>query len=400
MMHSPEYWLPVLIILVVSLGLYAWYRERRLRYKPYYKLKNIPAHADAYPTVAPKHAICLIGDTGNITDPVHDPIAKLLRNWLAENLDFGTLIFLGDNIYPIGLPPVGHKTRAIAEKRLKVQLDLVREYPGQVFFISGNHDWNKGRINGLEYVLRQEEYITSYLNRPHCYLPSGGCPGPVVRHLSEEVMLLFINTQWWVQKGIRPIGKTFNCSTESEADFFDQLEDLLQLHSQKQIIIAAHHPLYSNAMHGGKFTLKQHVFPLTAAHKKFYVPLPVAGSIYPVYRKLYGPEEDMSNPRYRRLRKKLLQIFQKHKNIVYAAGHDHNLQYFAIKNNHYLVSGSGSKTAFVQSGGRATFVHEHKGFFVLDFFDAHNIWLSAIEPPLGTTSDKYKVAFRKKINNF
>lgn len=397
-MHPPEYLLPALLIIIICLALYAWYRERRLRYKPYYKVKNILFQSDSYPNVAPKHAICLVGDTGNITDPVQDPVAKLLRTWLDENPVNGTLIFLGDNIYPVGLPPIGHKTRAIAEKRLKVQLDLVREYTGQVFFISGNHDWNKGRANGLEYVLRQEEYITKYLNRPHCYLPSGGCPGPVVHHLSEEVMIVFINTQWWVQKGVRPIGKTYNCTTESEADFFHQLEELLQLYTHKQIIIAAHHPLYSNAMHGGKFTLKQHVFPLTAAHKKFYVPLPLAGSIYPVYRKLYGPEEDMSNPRYRRLRKKLLQLFQTHKNIVYAAGHDHNLQYFAIKNNHYLVSGSGSKTAFVQSGGRATFVHEHKGFFVLDYFDANNIWLSALEPPRINTTDNYTIAFRKKIN--
>ncbi|MDQ4139916.1 MAG: metallophosphoesterase [Bacteroidota bacterium] len=396
-MHIPEYLLPALLVLILVIGLYALYRERKIRYKPYYKKKLIPFTSDFYPKKAPEHAICLIGDTGNITDPDHDTIVKLLQNWMVENPINGTIIFLGDNIYPIGLPPVGHKTRNIAEKRLKVQLDLVREYPGQVFFISGNHDWNKGRANGLEYVLRQEEYITKYLNRPHCYLPEGGCPGPIVRHLSDEVMLIFINTQWWVQKGVRPVGKTFNCSTQSEADFFKQLEELLVLYPHKQIIIAAHHPLYSNALHGGKFTLKQHVFPLTAAHKKFYVPLPVAGSIYPVYRKLYGPEEDMSNPRYRRLRRKLLQLFHKHKNIIYAAGHDHNLQYFAIKNNHYLVSGAGSKTAFVQSGGRATFVHEHKGFFVVDYFNSDNIWLSALEPPQPGKSDKYTVAFRRKI---
>ena len=30
---------------------------------------------------------------------------------------------------------------------------------GKIFFISGNHDWNKGRRNGYEYILRQEEYL-------------------------------------------------------------------------------------------------------------------------------------------------------------------------------------------------------------------------------------------------
>ena len=396
-MNIPEYLLPALVILFIFLGLFAWFRERRLRYKPYYKPVGKSFVADTYPEYAPTWSVCLIGDTGNISDPVNDPVASLLRHWQIINEQKGTIIFLGDNVYPVGLPPVGHKSRAIAEKRLNAQLDLVKEYPEQVYFISGNHDWNKGRSNGLEYVLRQEEYITKYLNNSHCYLPAGGCPGPVVVPLTEKLVLLFINTQWWVQKGVRPVGKTFNCTTESEADFFQQLADLLHLYRESQIIIAAHHPLYSNALHGGKFTMKQHLFPLTAAHKKFYVPLPVAGSIYPVYRKLYGAEEDMSHPRYRRMRRKLLRLLHQHKNIIYAAGHDHNLQYFNIKQNHYLVSGSGSKTAFVQSGGRASFVHEHKGFFVVDYFNENSIWLSALEPPGLFSEENYTIAYRKKL---
>lgn len=390
--------IPELIFTLLAAGvliaLYAWYHERRQRYRPYYKPEPTPAAG--YPVAAARHSVCLVGDTGNITDAQHDPVLKLLRQWLGQTQHRGTLIFLGDNIYPVGLPPEGHKTRAIAERRLKVQLDLVKDYPGQVYFISGNHDWNKGRANGLEYVLRQEAYVTRYLHRPHCYLPGGGCPGPVEVLLSEAVVLIFINTQWWVQKGTRPIGPAADCTAHSEADFFQQLADLLERHRQKQVIVAGHHPLYSNAMHGGKFTVKQHVFPLTAAHKRFYVPLPVAGSIYPVYRKLFGPEEDMSNPRYRRLRKKLLRIFQSHQNIIYAAGHDHNLQYFHVRDNHFLVSGAGSKTAFVQSGGKSSFVHENKGFFTVDYFDAANIWLSALEPPIAPATNA-TVAYRKNL---
>jgi hypothetical protein len=388
-----------LLILVLAGSFYAWYHERRQRYKPYFKPAEYTLPDTQYPKNGLQHSVCLVGDTGNITDAQHDPVINLLKQWLTQTQERGTIIFLGDNIYPIGLPPEGHKTRAIAERRLKIQLDLVKDYPGRVYFISGNHDWNKGRENGLEYVLRQEAYIKAYLNRPDCYLPSGGCPGPIAIPLTENLVVIFINTQWWVQKGIRPVGATYNCTANSEADFFAQLEVLLQQHSTKQIIIAAHHPLYSNAMHGGKFTMKQHLFPLTAAHKRFYVPLPVAGSIYPVYRKLYGPEEDMSHPRYRRLRRKLLQIFHRHRNILYAAGHDHNLQYFNIKNNHYLVSGSGSKTAYVQSGGKSSFVHEHKGFFTIDYFNGNHIWLRAWEPPAPApaATEKYTVAYEKNI---
>ena len=80
------------------------------------------------------------------------------------------------------------------------------------------------------------------------------------------------------------------------------------------------------------------------------------------------------------MRRNLLRIFGSHENIIYAAGHDHNLQYFQQHGGHYLVSGSGSKTAFVQKGGQATFVHEHKGFFSLDFYAPHETWLRTLEP--------------------
>jgi len=144
-------------------------------------------------------------------------------------------------------------------------------------------------------------------------------------------------------------------------------------------------------MHGGKFTVKQHLFPLTAAHKKFYLPLPGAGSIYPLYRRFIGAREDMSHPRYKVLRKNLLRIFKKYSNLIYAAGHDHNLQYFHYKHNHYIVSGAGSKTAFVKKGSKATFTHEHTGFFVLDFYEQET-WLRVLEPgPEENNSEIFRV---------
>ena len=125
------------------------------------------------------------------------------------------------------------------------------------------------------------------------------------------------------------------------------------------------------------------------------LPLPVAGSVYPVYRKYFGAYEDMSHPRYRRMRKKLLRLLHNHQNIIYVAGHDHNLQYFPVKGNHYLVSGSGSKTAFVKKGGKAAFTHEHKGFFVVDYYCKEEVWLRALEPP-SLLAQAQEIIFQRK----
>ena len=59
-------------------------------------------------------------------------------------------IFLGDNIYPDGMPPEGSAGREEAEYRLDAQLDAIENYEGKVVVIPGNHDWYNEKLNGLE----------------------------------------------------------------------------------------------------------------------------------------------------------------------------------------------------------------------------------------------------------
>ncbi|UOG77067.1 metallophosphoesterase [Hymenobacter tibetensis] len=363
-----------------------YWQERNYRRRPYIA----PAYNDWLlhapdATTPPQHRIALLGDPGALATDGTDPILQLLASWQQETGPAGTIIILGDNIYPTGLPAADSPNRAAAEKRLDALLDALRVFPGRVVFLSGNHDWNKGRPDGYAYLLRQEAYIAEQLPTA-LYLPAGGTPGPVSVQLADNVLLVVLNTQWWVQNGARP--------ASDPKEPFQQLHKLLSANCHQRILVAGHHPLYSNALHGGKFTAKQHVFPLTTVYKRAYVPLPLIGSLLPLYRKVVGAAEDMAHPRYRKMRRRLLRVLRQFPNIMYAAGHDHNLQYFQRHGGHYLVSGAGSKTAFVQKGGNATFVHEHKGFFSLDFYATGETWLRTLEP--ATTSETAEV-FRQRL---
>lgn len=347
-------------------------QERQYRRRPYVA----PAHNDWLlhepdPATPPLHRVALLGDPGAVATTGPDPVLELLTGWQQQTGAAGTVVILGDNVYPTGLPAPEHPGRAAAVARLDVLLEALRVFEGRVVFLSGNHDWNKGRPDGYKYLLRQEAYIKEQLPAAH-YLPVGGTPGPVTLQLAEGLLLVVLNTQWWVQQGPRP-------ASDPKAPF-RELEQVLTDNRHQRIIVAGHHPLYSNALHGGKFTAKQHVFPLTTVHKRAYVPLPFIGSLLPLYRKLIGAAEDMAHPRYRKMRRRLLRVLHQHPHLVYAAGHDHNLQYFERHGSHYLVSGAGSKTAFVQKASRATFVHEHTGFFSLDYYASGETWLRTLEP--------------------
>lgn len=377
------------LVMVVWLGGRYW-QERQYRRRPYVA----PAHLDwaryaPDPAVPPLHRVALLGDPGAVATDGTDPILNLLENWQQQTGAAGTVIILGDNVYPIGLPAATHPGRAAAEARFNALLDTLGRFQGRAVLLSGNHDWHKGRPDGWEYLRRQESYVHSYLPKAQ-YLPPDGTPGPVTVPLAAGVLLVVLNTQWWVQRGPRPAG--------SSKEAIRQLRDVLEANRHQRIVVAGHHPLYSNALHGGKFTAKQHVFPLTTVHKQAYVPLPFIGSLLPLYRKLVGAAEDMAHPRYRKMRRRLLRVLREFPNVIYAAGHDHNLQYFHHRQGHYLVSGSGSKTAFVQKGGRATFVHEHTGFFSLDFYADGTTWLRTLEPAPAGGPEPGTEVFRLRLH--
>ncbi|HYG38154.1 MAG TPA: metallophosphoesterase [Cytophagales bacterium] len=324
------------------------------------------------------HKIFLIGDTGKPNLHGKDEVLELLKNKLLESDKNSTVIFLGDNIYPNGLPSIQDEKRKLAEKRINKQLDILKEYKGSIYFISGNHDWNKGKGGGLEYVKRQEEYIQNYLGKSNIYLPPHGCPGPEEVFVNDGLKLIFINTQWWVQKGKTPIGLKDKCKAQSEDHFFNLLDEML-LRDKRKAIVIGHHPLYSKAMHGGVFSAKQHIFPLRFVHKHLYIPLPGAGSIYPLYRRFFGVVEDISYPPYRRMKKKLLSIFKKHKDLIYVSGHDHNLQYIKKSHQHYLISGSGSKAAYARRGKSSVFSFTVKGFLQLNLNQGNTLEILAWE---------------------
>lgn len=313
------------------------------------------------------HEVLLVGDSGNIKRTREDEVLKLLENHLP-NSEKSTLIFLGDNVYPHGLPKEGDLLRNDAEIVLKAHHKSVANYIGKVVFISGNHDWNKGKRNGLEYVLRQEDYLNSLFGKK-VYFPAQGCPGPTEVFADEQVAIIVINTQWWVQKGVKPIGKTFDCKQENEEDFFAQLEELLNKHKGKRIVIAGHYPIYSNSLHGGKYKVKHHLFPFTIYKKNAYLPLPIIGSLLPMYRKYFGAKEDLSHPKFKVLRKRLKAIFRQHPGLTYAAGHEHNLQLIEKYDNNYIVSGAASKSTYVMGSKYSRFGISAKGFFKLKIYD-------------------------------
>lgn len=327
----------------------------------------------------PIHSVFLVGDAG---EPIENPVLTLLKKELALIGDRGTVIYLGDNIYPNGMPPKGHKSRSEAEKAINGQIEAVRDFSGNKFFIPGNHDWARGSNEGFEALVRQEKYVEARLDSQDVWVPSRGCPGPMEINLTEQITLIVIDTQWFLHKGTKP-EEGSDCDAISKEELVASFQDVLLRNATKKVIVASHHPMFTYGIHGGVFNAKDHFFPLTASKKTkwLYLPLPGIGSIYPLYRKWFGNIQDTSHPIYKEFRDAMVSLMKQHPDIIHIAGHEHALEHIQKEGMNFIVSGAGAKNnAHVKQKGDAKFATNTLGYARLDYFADGRTELKFISP--------------------
>lgn len=326
-----------------------------------------PSESQTISSAEPIFSVFLIGDAGAASLKPREPTLRSLKSQLDESGEQSAVIFLGDNIYPRGLPAKEVRARKRAERRLMAQLKTVEDYPGRIVFIPGNHDWHSSKRKGLQRIRRQEHYIENYLQKGNTFLPDSGYPGPVSISLESQtddatrpfdIRLIVLDTQWWLHPHEKPLSKGITSVTQQKEKILDDLDKIIRRHKDDEVIVAAHHPLFSYGRHGGKFPASTHLLP------------PVLGSMYVAYRSIWGYQQDVAS--YGVLKDGLIERFENKDGLIYASGHDHSLQVIPQTDNkvrqYYLVSGSGSRSSYVKKQRGPSFTHKGKGFIAVRYF--------------------------------
>jgi len=300
------------------------------------------------------HSFYLIGDAGNSPIGSETEALKLFKTELEKASKHSTAIFLGDNIYPNGLPKKSDEGRAFAEHQLNVQTDAVKGFKGETIFIPGNHDWYNDGLMGLE---REENYVKDRLGK-HSFLPQNGCPIEKV-DITDDIVLLLIDSEWYLTNWDKHPTINDECEIKTREKFFDELESEIKKADGKTTLIAIHHPMITNGKHGGQYSFVDHMKPL-----------PVLGTVKNVLRKTSGVSmEDLQNKRYNEFRKRIITLSQQNDKVIFVSGHDHNLQYIVQDNLPQIVSGSGSKVTQTRNVGKGQFTYGSPGFVRLDILE-------------------------------
>jgi hypothetical protein len=309
-----------------------------------------------------KYRVILIGDAGEMNEGQKESLKNAAKHVIKGKT---TTLYLGDNVYPVGFAIPGYGNRVETAKILQSQFQPMREAGSAVYFLPGNHDWDKSGPNGLAKIIAQSEYLDTFNDPLIKMIPSNGCPDPVAIKLTDKLTVIAWDSEWW----LFPYNKAnpaADCDCQTKGEVISRMEDLMEQNKNKIIILASHHPFASYGAHGGYFTWRNHLLPLTLLNKNLIIPLPIIGSIYPLLRTTLLSPEDINHPVYKDMMKSVNNVFGKKPNVIYVAGHEHGLQ--LIKNEQHLqiVSGAGSKMTPNKKGKNSLFQEMNQGYVIAD----------------------------------
>jgi hypothetical protein len=275
--------------------------------------------------------------------------------------DITTVVYLGDNVYPDGIPSEADADRSFSEEVLRQQVVAGTTGGATAIVVPGNHDWR----HGLPGIVAQAELVSQFGGPQARFSPQApGCPGPESVALGERVLLVTLDTEWLLMED-KPAG---SCANQTNEEVFQALEDMLASSGSRDVVVVAHHPLRTKGRHGGKCGF------LCAIQ---------------LWKKIFGDPQDMGHERNREMRAGIADAMRAARPIVYAAGHDHSLQVFegveGSEAEFFLVSGRGAadKESEVGYDDSTLYAAEVPGFMILDFLSQDRVVLRVVETETG-----------------
>lgn len=270
--------------------------------------------------------------SGNLAGETVDTL--LLKKWrqLARENTASAFLFAG-NLYDA------------RENRFPAALYDGFDIP--LLLAPGRSEWDNGRLHGKEVIKKVEDDLKEHYHG-EVFMPEPACPGPEEVVLNDHLVVILLDTYWWVHKHDRRYRK---CDIESDADVLILIQDAIRRHyPTKHVVIAGQQSLEGYGNSGGHFSWKQSVLEAP----------------YSLYRKVLGLRTDHNYPEFKAFRDAMLAMLQQYPYVIYLSSGDDNLQYFEDEDVHHIISGSMVHQGYVNPAPEA-FGTSQKGFARLHF---------------------------------
>lgn len=249
----------------------------------------------------------------------------------------------------------------IQEEEIMSFLKEVKNENIKLLYLPGDKDWESTKKNGIVDIEQLEIFINNKLGKKILF-PSSGCPGPKVISESEDLIIVGINSQWWLQKGRKQMPVDSDCKSITNHQISEGLDDIIKESEGKQVLVLGHHPLFSSGLYGGGNSLKAHVFPGIHDNPDDSKFLPIYGTFYHYFRQNSGTKQDRNNESYQLYVNTIIKAIEPYHNVIYASGHEYNSQLHNVDGNFHLNAGASDLVSRVSKDENLLFQSVDNGF--------------------------------------
>ncbi|MEM1259213.1 MAG: phosphoesterase [Bacteroidota bacterium] len=303
-------------------------------------------------TENPIHSFLVFGnmDGKNGLD-MGEVLAK--RNGLKSNFkEHTTVLFLGNSF-----TAQSSKKQKASKEVLKAQVgtyaELLKNNHEDAVFLPGNSEWG----NGVDWLENIEKEVDDSFGK-NSFLPEKGCPLDS-KKINEQLILVTVDSQWFLNDWDEHPKINDNCDIKDREKFFAEFESLVKKNVDKIMIVAMHHPVFSNGNYGGQYSLGQNL-----------IPLPVLGSLKTLLKKTGGISEDhLQNEAYRSFRKRMVTLSRFNERVIFVSAHEHNLQHIYEDDIHQVISGAMVNGRPVRLGDNGLFASGELGHAAINVYN-------------------------------
>lgn len=267
-------------------------------------------------------------ETGNPTQAVLKAITEM-----SQKDEKATFVALG-NITKDGYAPK-KKDRKETEDLLQQSLmQPLKNFNGNVIFMPGENEWNK---NGHENIDDMESFIQDNGNVK--FWPNDGCPREIEDLDTDNVELLMIDSQWFLEDWDNHLYLNNKCDIKTRDDFFAKLKDDLKDEQNKTVIVAVHHSV------------------ITFSRQDFFENI---GGL---------SVEDYHSTKRQELAGTMETLSRLFPDVIFVSASDKNLQYLEDDGVRQIISGaSGERLDNVRKAEEGQFTSKTNGFVRLTVY--------------------------------
>ena len=318
-------------------------------------IKKLQIDSDRLP-ISPKsftdyRSFYLLGNL-NSTDAPDANFKAIINDIKSRSKKEDFTLILGDNVDSENF---NRKDKDEKDKEaFKNKLEIIKGLNSSVYVLAGNEDWNDEGLKGLKNI---EEMVEDVLDNDEAFQPENGCPLEEIE-ISDSMHLFIVDSQWYIEDWNKNPDFNDKCEINTREKFITVLADEMRKQRHKTVIVAMHHPIYSNGVYGGQMSIENIYQP---SIENFYVP--VLGSAWSFIRSQGSvSRQDRYNPLMNELMEEIKSASTDLDRVFFVSAHEKTLQFIDHDHMKQIVSGTTVEEGYASLGKKGLVSSGERGY--------------------------------------